>query len=149
RLKEKISSILYYFWTPYSKVTNPSLIYMQKKPFLSLFRLLLAANTFSQTPVLVKDICPGGSSMDIYNSGLTELSGTAYFSATDGANGYELWKTDGTTGGTQMLKDIWAGSGGSVPRNLTLLNGHLYFSAFDAANGQELWGTDGTNAGTF
>ena len=29
-----------------------------------------------------------------------------YFAADDGVNGEELWVTDGTGGGTQLVKDI-------------------------------------------
>ena len=34
------------------------------------------------------------------------MGGTLYFRATDGAHGFELWKSDGTPDGTQMVKDI-------------------------------------------
>ena len=68
--------------------------------------------------------------------------------AHDGANGQELWKSDGTAGGTAMVKDIRPGSGSSSPQHLTEVGGVLYFVANDGANGYELWKSDGTAGGT-
>ena len=71
------------------------------------------------------------------------------FTAVDETNGTELWVTDGTSGGTTLLKDIWAGSGGSGPYGFTALgDGRVLFSASDPTNGTELWVTDGTSEGT-
>src|SRR5262245_39177604 len=64
---------------------------------------------------------------------------TTYFAANDGFNGSELWKTDGTTAGTVMVKDINPGSASSSPTNLTLFNGLVYFAATTAALASELW----------
>jgi uncharacterized repeat protein (TIGR02543 family) len=62
--------------------------------------------------------------------------------------GHELWISDGTSAGTQMIKDINATpSTGSSPDNFTLYNGQLYFTALDS-RGVELWKTDGTTVGT-
>jgi ELWxxDGT repeat protein len=73
-------------------------------------------------------------------------TGSNYTEIQDGA---ELWVTDGTATGTQMLKDINPGRGTSNVTNLTdLKNGNVVFSAWDGTNGQELWVTDGTLAGT-
>jgi ELWxxDGT repeat protein len=69
---------------------------------------------------------------------LTEVNGTLYFSANDGADGTELWKSDGTAAGTVMVKNINS-SGSSDPQFLTEVNGNLYFSANDGANGTEPW----------
>ena len=37
---------------------------------------------------------------------LTNVNGTLFFSANDGTNGHELWKSDGTAAGTVLVKDI-------------------------------------------
>ena len=77
------------------------------------------------------------------------MTGKILFSATEATNGYELWITDGTTAGTSLLKDIYAGSSSSNPGFITSLgNGSALFRAYDSTNGYELWITDGTTAGT-
>ena len=85
------------------------------------------------------------------------IGNALYFSATDGIHGMELWKTDGTTSGTVMVKDIGSGSTGSSPRGrrtektLWRTKGcwnSLFFSAYGATHGLELWKSDGTTLGT-
>ena len=43
---------------------------------------------------------------------LTNVNGTLFFTADDGTNGRELWKSDGTAAGTVLVKDISPGSVG-------------------------------------
>src|SRR5690606_6727604 len=63
--------------------------------------------------------------------------------------GEELWKSDGTTAGTVMVKDIIPGSTSSDPRFLTNFNNQLYFVATRASGGGgALYRSDGTAAGT-
>ena len=66
----------------------------------------------------------------------------------DGAHGVELWITDGTVGGTRMVRDIWPGPDSSAIESFTLMSGIAYFWANDGVNGAELWRSDGTAAGT-
>ncbi|MBD1911654.1 MULTISPECIES: ELWxxDGT repeat protein [unclassified Leptolyngbya] len=72
------------------------------------------------------------------------LDGKAIFrSSTNAAGGSELWISDGTAAGTQLLKDLNA-SGSSRPFDFYMANGRVLFNA----NYNELWVTDGTAAGT-
>jgi ELWxxDGT repeat protein len=73
-----------------------------------------------------------------------------FFVADDGLHGSELWVTNGTNGGTFLLKDINPGLGSANVSQLTNINGVVFFSANDGAGGpNELWRTDGTTNGTF
>ena len=78
-----------------------------------------------------------------------KIGANLYFTAKDNNNGLEVWKTDGTEAGTQMIKDINPGNNysGGAPGNLTEFNGMLYFTQFDSNNSQ-IWKTNGTEAGT-
>ena len=120
-----------------------------KTIIIILFVSLLFCNktVYSQQPTMVKDINPGTNNSFTYQSGFTAIGSTLYFSATDGTNGLELWKSDGTNAGTIMVKDINLSSS-SGPKNLTNVNGTLFFTANNGINGRELWKSDGTEAGT-
>lgn len=79
---------------------------------------------------------------------LIPLGDKLLFSADDGLHGPELWISDGTPEGTNLLKDIKSGSGGSGISGFTEFKGKVYFSANDGVAGQEPWVTDGTESGT-
>lgn len=64
-------------------------------------------------------------------------------------NGLELWRTDGTTAGTYLVKDINPGRADSTPSYFAEWNRILYFSAYSSRMGQELWRSDGTTEGTW
>jgi ELWxxDGT repeat protein len=92
-------------------------------------------------------IAPGG--IGSHSGWFTAVEGVLFFAANDGENGYELWKSDGTASGTEMVEDIRPGPEGSRPGGLTDVGGALFFAAADSSHGLELWRSDGTAEGTF
>ncbi len=84
---------------------------------------------------MVEDICPftdgyAGYPVSPHPSHLTNVNGTLFFTASDGFQGTELWKSDGTVSGTVMVGDINPGDGSSFPSNLTSVYGALFFKAY-------------------
>jgi ELWxxDGT repeat protein len=77
------------------------------------------------------------------------LNGIFYFSANEGENGFELWKSDGTTAGTVLVKNINEGRLDSNPLQMNFLGNKIYFFANTYSQGYELWTSDGTEVGTF
>ena len=76
---------------------------------------------------------------------LTAAHGAAFFRGYGPAHGFELWRTDGTTAGTQLVADTVPGTESGSPENLVEMEGNLYFTT---RQGRELWRSDGTAAGT-
>ena len=66
----------------------------------------------------------------------------------DETHGQELWISDGTAAGTELLVDINPGPAYGGPLRWWEFGDRLLFSANDGAHGHELWITDGTAAGT-
>jgi ELWxxDGT repeat protein len=81
-------------------------------------------------------------------SQLTLAGDLLYFVANDIAHGLELWRSDGTQAGTEIVRDIFPGRPGSDPSELTAVGKLLYFVAENGMHGYELWRSDGTEAGT-
>ena len=108
--------------------------------------------------MLVKDINPGSGDACTPMEGcmLTNVSGTLLFAPFRGEYGRELWKSDGTEGGTVLVKDINPGTDDSfcsvlgAPMCLSAINGFgtLYFNGNDGFHGFELMQSDGSTSGT-
>ena len=99
---------------------------------------------------LAKDIRPGPmSAIHNYNNYFFGVVGAAVvFGANDGKLGEELWRSDGTAAGTQLLQDLQSTAASSRPRPIGEINGIHVFAATDGVRGAELWSTDGTAANT-
>ena len=74
--------------------------------------------------------------------------GAVFFAASEAATGHELWRSDGTAGGTGLLKDIAVGARDSNPSDLNIVGDSLMFFAGDQQDHLGLWKSDGTASGT-
>jgi ELWxxDGT repeat protein len=110
---------------------------------------------------MVEDSVPGdGIGLGVFGpdaSELTNVGGQLYFSASDGKNGFELWRVPAGSGTASMVEDSVAGNAigvspdpdigagySALPQSLTNINGTLYFSASDGSHGFELWRVSGS-----
>ncbi len=106
-----------------------------------------------------------GTSLDsLFSASITsfvEAGEQLYFVGWKNDSGRELWKTDGTRPGTELIKDIHPGttiqegssreisnSSLAAGAQLVATDDTLYFYADDGVSGRELWKSDGTSAGT-
>jgi ELWxxDGT repeat protein len=98
----------------------------------------------SGSPVMVNaaagGINPGANGST--PAGITDVNGTAFFSAVDGSHGIELWKIQAPYTGASLIADINPGLN-SYPQKFTAVNGTVFFSAQNGLDGTELWKTDG------
>lgn len=115
-----------------------------------------------QTTVLVKDIYPGFKSAFADQASsryqVIVMDNHLYFIVDDGVHGYELYKSDGTQAGTQMVIDLdpkpgagGVGRGSAHSNPMAVLNGRVYFggaSNLDSISTYGLWSSDGTDTGT-
>ncbi|MEO6305556.1 MAG: T9SS type A sorting domain-containing protein, partial [Bacteroidia bacterium] len=69
------------------------------------------------------------------------MNNKVYFLADNGTTGKELWETDGTSGGTNLLLDIYPGNtGGPFATGRMHVSGfNLFFVANDGVTGNEVW----------
>ncbi|MFO0898334.1 MAG: ELWxxDGT repeat protein [Pirellulales bacterium] len=106
-------------------------------------RLLLAADIS-----LLKDL--NSQPLDLEPEFFGVAGDYAYFSASDKAHGRELWRTDGTSEGTLLVRDIRPGPQGSNPNGNVFMPvaDRAYFRAWDSSGADGLWVTDGTSEGT-
>lgn len=98
-----------------------------------------AAHTY-----VVKNINPSGDGITDNISYLYTTSGL-FFAADDGTHGNELWKTDGTTVGTSLVKDINPNLGDADPSLAYIVNGKIIFTATDGDDPDhtDLYAVDG------
>jgi ELWxxDGT repeat protein len=94
------------------------------------------------------DINPAG---DSFPSLLLVYQDHLYFTADDGLNNTELWRTDGTVTGTELFIDLNLGASHTRIREMVVCNGVACFLAgrTEPWGYMGVWRTDGTVAGTY
>lgn len=110
-----------------------------------------ATDGSTEGTTLLKDITGLGDPpiLGTTTNSMIEVNGTLLFNASDGENnhGVELWKSDGTEEGTELLVDIHPSEDG-FNQGFNKLGDWVYFVGNDSLYGKELWKTDGTVEGT-
>ncbi len=100
---------------------------------------------------IVKDIFPGESSSTriLYEQAPVLLSPYFYFAAHDGLHGRRLWRSDGTTEGTQLFSAVPFVEY-EIGHMWKPYDGDMYFTIHSSPDPTQdgLWRTDGTTDGT-
>ncbi|HMB53570.1 MAG TPA: ELWxxDGT repeat protein, partial [Thermoanaerobaculia bacterium] len=95
---------------------------------------MLAASAAAQPAQLVKDVAseqlPAVSFPADYFY-FVEMGGRLYFAANDDIHGFELWTSDGSETGTEMVADLCPGICHSRPAWLTVSGNRIFFAAHD------------------
>ena len=130
----------------FSSTSNGVVFYAQDDSVISDYESVYVTNG---TPAGTSKI---SSTNSANGSNAVTLSGFSYFVGFDGS-GQELWKTDGTSGGTTVLKDISAGAASSFDWSvdwIEVFNSFIFFAPTKANNTffTDPWVTDGTSGGT-
>ncbi len=105
---------------------------------------LWRSDGFVQNTTIVKDLTPTpGTSSSI--EFLTPAANALFFTGSDGTHKGALFKTDGTSGGTVLVKSLSESGGVYLP--VAFGTGVLFLGS-EATHGGEPWFSDGTEAGT-
>jgi ELWxxDGT repeat protein len=113
--------------------------------------LIISGYTALAQPTLVKDLNTTPAQMLVsneYSNDFCNCGQYTFFPAST-FKGRELWRTDGTTDGTVLVKDINVGAASGIYLEIHCNgNGTVFFLGDDGIHGLELWASDGTETGT-
>ena len=118
------------------------LLHRKKSTIMALIQILITILYFLTTVNaamelnLLKDINSGTGSS--FPRCMASINSKVYFQADDGTRGSELWKTDGTTSGTEFVKAFKTGSDSGYPCYFTELGNKMIFQADTVAFGSEI-----------
>ena len=107
-------------WSSYLTPYNDNLLFINIDSMNDKFLYVMNGNDFSVS--VLKEMSA---------SYLIEFNNKVYFSGKDSQSttGYELWITDGTPAGTNMVSDIFPGSGHGSPSQFLASDNYLWFLA--------------------
>ncbi len=118
---------------------------------LNLRSIYSTTGTAAETQIAIP-FNSGANSMIYY---IDTLNNHLIFAAYTLQNGAELWISDGTEAGTQLVKEIASGNAnafdtlyGAIKFSPVHFNGKIFFNAKNNTNNNEPWFSDGTTAGT-
>jgi ELWxxDGT repeat protein len=127
-----------------------------RRPLTAAIALLLAfaipARAVAAIPAItVIDIYPGDDgysyALDKSTNAQVVIGNRIFFSADSASGSSQLWVSDGTTGGTHLVKAI-SPSGNDDVLYIVAFGDSVMFRANDDVHGIELWISDGTESGT-
>ncbi|MBS1747922.1 MAG: T9SS type A sorting domain-containing protein [Bacteroidetes bacterium] len=100
------------------------------------------ATAYADTPVIYN--FPSNISSVAY---FKTINNILYFEANNSSTSHnEIWRTDGTSAGTYLLKDLGADYG--FASDFIAFNNKIYFITISSTYGDFIWQSDGTASGT-
>ncbi|GAB3702481.1 hypothetical protein GCM10027592_31950 [Spirosoma flavus] len=138
-------------WAPFNGGANPPFIHKDKLYF-SAFR-----SDEEGTQIIASDGTVEGTISVVRKGFINIFRGISagkyfYFSNATVNLNWELWRSDGTQDGTQVVKDIRPdGSGYQDNFNFSIIaqDSIVYFTGTDTGITQDVWRSDGTELGTY
>jgi ELWxxDGT repeat protein len=119
------------------------------KKLITLFLTFISINSFSQNPLLLKDVTLGNNSGTIQH--IVKTTNYTFFNENDGGASTDrsLYRTDGTAAGTIKLNLTYPTYLSTKADKLTALGNKIIFAGDNhAPDYGEIWASDGTQAGT-
>jgi ELWxxDGT repeat protein len=140
---------------PYQSINILKVKVLDNKLFFTVYRSpkiqeLWQSDGTTNGTTLFTNLTSWGLGFDNYPTDLNQFDSLIYFSAFDSIDFKKtLWRTNGTTSGTSLLKKFDTYLGNNYLHEMAKLNDQLFFSAYDSAHGDEIWYTNGSSNSTY